>query len=120
VAGLVVACGRAWVCVAVVVAALVAAVALAVGQRGLRIDAPVPDPADWFVSVQISSVCARLGTLVFVAQRRDLWWSKLAFLALTDREPEVLTLVADGFDHRTIGKSLDLSAKSVANHASTS
>lgn len=40
------------------------------------------------------------------------------FPELTDREREVLTLVADGFDNRTIGKRLDLSAKTVANHVS--
>lgn len=40
------------------------------------------------------------------------------FPELTAREREVLVLVADGLDNRTIGRRLDLSAKTVANHVS--
>lgn len=40
------------------------------------------------------------------------------FPELTAREREVLKLVADGLDNPTIGKQLDLTAKTVANHVS--
>ena len=53
-----------------------------------------------------------LQRLTAPGRRHDL------FPELTDREREVLTLVADGFDNRIIGKRLDLSAKTVANHVS--
>jgi len=69
------------VCAGVVVAVSVVAGALAVGQRNVVVDAPVPDPASWFVAVQLVSACVWVGVLLFVAQRRDLWWWKLAFVA---------------------------------------
>lgn len=40
------------------------------------------------------------------------------FPALTDRERQVLRLVAEGHNNRRIADSLDLSAKTVANHVS--
>lgn len=69
------------VCAGVVVAVSVVAGGLAVDQRDVMVDAPVPDPASWFVAVQLVSACVWVGVLLFVAQRRDLWWWKLAFVA---------------------------------------
>lgn len=62
-----------------VVAGVAGAVAL--GQRGVEVDAPVPDPVAWFVPVQIVSACVWCGVVLFTGQRRDLWWWKLAFVA---------------------------------------
>ena len=41
-----------------------------------------------------------------------------AFPGLTDRESEVLTLMAEGMDNREIAARLQVSAKTVANHVS--
>jgi DNA-binding NarL/FixJ family response regulator len=41
-----------------------------------------------------------------------------AFPQLTERESEVLTLMAEGHDNRAIAAELQLSAKTVANHVS--
>jgi DNA-binding NarL/FixJ family response regulator len=41
-----------------------------------------------------------------------------AFPELTDRESQVLTLMADGWDNRRIAAELGVSAKTVANHVS--
>ena len=41
-----------------------------------------------------------------------------AFPGLTDRESEVLALMADGMDNREIADRLQVSAKTVANHVS--
>ena len=41
-----------------------------------------------------------------------------AFPELTERESEVLTLMADGWDNRRIAAELGVSAKTVANHVS--
>jgi len=41
-----------------------------------------------------------------------------AFPGLTDRESEVLSLMAEGLDNRRIGERLQVSAKTVANHVS--
>jgi DNA-binding NarL/FixJ family response regulator len=41
-----------------------------------------------------------------------------AFPGLTDRESEVLALMADGMDNREIAARLQVSAKTVANHVS--
>jgi DNA-binding NarL/FixJ family response regulator len=40
------------------------------------------------------------------------------FPELTEREAEVLTLMADGRDNRSIAAELGVSAKTVANHVS--
>lgn len=69
------------VCAGVVVAVSVAAGALALSQRDVVVDAPVPDPESWFIAVQLVSASVWVGVLLFVAQRRDLWWWKLAFVA---------------------------------------
>lgn len=53
-----------------------------------------------------------LQRLTAPGRRHDL------FPELTDRERDVLTLLADGLDNRTIGKQLNLSAKTVANNVS--
>jgi hypothetical protein len=55
--------------------------ALALGQRGVEVDAPVPDPVAWFVPVQIISACVWCGVALFTGQRRDLCWWKLAVIA---------------------------------------
>jgi DNA-binding NarL/FixJ family response regulator len=44
--------------------------------------------------------------------------TKPAFPELTDRESQVLTLMADGWDNRRIAAELGVSAKTVANHVS--
>jgi DNA-binding NarL/FixJ family response regulator len=41
-----------------------------------------------------------------------------AFPELTDRESEVLTLMAEGRDNRAIATELEVSVKTVANHVS--
>lgn len=62
-------------------AVLVAAGTLAVSQRDVALEVPVPDPAGWFVPVQAASALVWLGASLFTAQRRDLWWWKLAGIA---------------------------------------
>lgn len=55
--------------------------ALAVWQRDVPVDVPVPDPTAWFVPVQATSALIWTAASLFVAQRRDLVWWKLAAVA---------------------------------------
>ena len=58
-------------------ALLVTAGALWVSNRGLNVDAPVPEPAQWFVPIQASSAAVWLAASLFMMPRRDLAWSRL-------------------------------------------
>ena len=58
-----------------VAAVMAAAIWLAVDQRDLVVDAPVPDPEGWFVTVQVTSALVWVLAALAFAQRRDLsWW----------------------------------------------
>nr|WP_042177885.1 response regulator transcription factor [Kibdelosporangium sp. MJ126-NF4]CEL12829.1 regulatory protein, LuxR:Response regulator receiver [Kibdelosporangium sp. MJ126-NF4]CTQ98515.1 regulatory protein, LuxR:Response regulator receiver [Kibdelosporangium sp. MJ126-NF4] len=61
------------------------------------------------------SVAAKLGA--YFSAIHDLP-SRTAFPALTDREREVLDLIARGYDNRRIARELVLSHKTVSNHIS--
>ncbi|MDH4146040.1 MAG: histidine kinase [Acidimicrobiia bacterium] len=64
------------------VAALMAvAIWLAIDQRDLVVDAPVPDPEGWFVTVQVTSALVWLLAALAFAQRRDLSWWRLSGVA---------------------------------------
>jgi signal transduction histidine kinase len=60
---------------------LAAAGALTIADRGMVVDVPVPEPADWFVAVQASSAVVWLAASMLMMPRRDLSWSRLAALA---------------------------------------
>ena len=63
----------------VIVAALtVGAAALAIADRHLVVNAPVPEPTAWFVPVQIGSAVIWMAASLSLRQRRDLLWSPLA------------------------------------------
>ena len=62
-------------------AMLVTAGALTVSNRGLNVDAPVPEPAEWFVPIQASSSAVWLAASLFMMPRRDLAWSRLTAVA---------------------------------------
>ncbi len=57
------------------------AVVLAVGNRDLVIDVPVPEPSGWFVPIQIASALVWIAASLSLLQRRDLAWSRLAAIA---------------------------------------
>lgn len=54
----------------------------------------------------------------FFQQTREQGLSVSPYPELTDREREVLDLIARGIDNRRIARDLDISAKTVANHVS--
>ncbi len=58
-------------------ALLMTAGALWVSNRGLNVDAPVPEPDEWFVPIQASSAAVWLAASLFMMPRRDLAWSRL-------------------------------------------
>ncbi len=60
---------------------LVVAVVLAVVDRGLQVDAPVPEPTNWFMPVQVVSAIVWAVASLSLLQRRDLAWSRLAAIA---------------------------------------
>lgn len=62
------------------------------------------------------AIARRLTTFFQHAQRSGR--SVSAFPQLTDREREVLDLIAEGLDNRHIGARLHISAKTVSNHIS--
>ena len=53
-------------------ALLMTAGALWVSNRGLNVDAPVPEPDEWFVPIQASSAAVWLAASLFMMPRRDL------------------------------------------------
>lgn len=64
-----------------VAALMAAAIWLAIDQRDLVVDAPVPDPEGWFVAVQVTSALVWAVAGLAFAQRRDLSWWWLSGLA---------------------------------------
>ncbi len=64
-----------------VLVSVVAASVLAIMNREVNVDAPVPDPAGWFIPVQAGSAVVWAVASISLMPRRDLAWSHLAAIA---------------------------------------
>ena len=58
-------------------------------------------------------------TLLLVLRNLDAWVSSVDLAALSDRESEILKMVADGYRVTTIARQLEISPSTVRNHLSS-